>query len=879
MLLKISQISEVLTKKSAHLLAIMVICMGIFPSFSVKAATINCYPQQIDFWTGTVNSSGSKYQTSLVHAMGGGGDRGWMKFDISGIPTGSTINSVTLKYTVTSESFVYYYIRKLTSDPVTASGATIFSQCATGTNYLYVTSPNTGLNTRVLGYTVTTDLQNALASGWFAVGFYVPLSSSTYWLWADGCNQPNTKPYLSISYTTNFNYDIGVDSITSPPNQSCEGTWPVKVRFVNAAIQPLTSATINWSVNGVNQAVYNWTGTLAPGAFATITLANMLFTPGNTVIAVQTSSPNGQQDQFLNNNNKTNIVQIIPKPAIYQQPADQATAVGGNVTFSMVGSGGNITYQWQVSTDGGNIFNNLSATPPYSNVTTNSLVLTNCVQSMNGYKYRCVVSGTCLPDAITDTVILSVGPPIHAVAGTGYACPGGNTMVPVRVQNLIQCTGFKMYLNYTLPNVLYLNYSGVNPSLNGTFTVTSTPGQIVLEWIGTSSITMSDGLICDLSFSYNNNSPVVFDTVMPTVCYFTGPGGVTLPSHYTNGKVTTGIPSIITQPDDKLAVVNVPAYFRVVASGLPSYQWQISTDDAANWVNLNNTTVYQGVNTDTLKILIPSISMSGYRYRCILTGCGATVYTNQNTPPALNGALLSVIKLVKTWIDTVYTCPCATPNPSIAIPIHISNFDSVSTVSLHLIYKAAALSYDSAHINPILVNAGFSMYHNNLNYAGTSNNMFAFAFFTTFGVVSIPEGEPLYILYFKVLCDTTRLQWESGACSYSAGLMTFQSQFTNGITLNGGPLITTQPVSPPSVYTGDTATITTNAVTFTVPAGVTYQWEEWTSAAGWHNVTNGTTANGTYQGATTRILKITPLLVTMSGNQYRCKVFGLCAPV
>ncbi|MCX6271845.1 MAG: cohesin domain-containing protein [Bacteroidetes bacterium] len=834
----------------------------------VKGATINCYPQQIDFWSGTVNNSYIKYQSSLIHIVGANGDRGWMKFDISGIPVGSTINSVTVKYMVTSMNYPYYYIRRVTSDPVNFN----------------VTSPNAGWNTRLLGGTVNTDLAGALASGWFALGFH-EYEGDPYWMWVDGQAQINTKPYLIVNYTTNFNYDIAVDSITSPPNMSCEGTWQLRARLLNAGIQTLTSATVTWSVNGGSTTTYNWTGVLASGTTTTITLGTLAFSPGNTLISVQASNPNGQQDQFLNNNNKNNIVQIIPKPSIYQQPISQATPVGGNVTFGMVGSGGNITYQWQLSIDGGQTFNSLSATPPYSNVTTNNLLVTNCVQSMNGYKYRCVVTGMCQPEAITDTVTLSVGPPIIAKAVTSYACPGGSALVPVRVQNLTLGTGFNLTINYNTSNINYLTYNGVTPLLNGAFTVTYTPGQVVMQWVGTSPVTIADGVICNLSFGYTNNSTLIFDTLVSNHCVFTGSGGVIYPSHYSNGSVTNGTPTIISQPNDELAIVNHPTGFKVVASGLPNFQWQISTNNALSWSDLTDNAVYQGVITDSLTILVPTLLMNGYRYRCKLTGCGSTIYSNQNTPPALNGALLSVIRLVKTWIDTTYSCPCATPYPQIQIPIYVSNFDSINSVSLHLEYKNTALEYDGVtNINPALLN-GFLVTNNIANYPTPTLSTFALAYFNSNTVISIPDNGILFTLKFKVHCDTSKLQWETwtnGACQYSTQIgeqiTTFEAQFTNGFVLNGGPIITSQPVTPPAVFTGDTATITTMAVTYG-GAPIGYQWQEKSPSGSWTNITNGTFTNAVYLGATTRILKIKPLLVTMTGYQYRCKVFGLCEPI
>ncbi|MCX6272957.1 MAG: hypothetical protein NTU44_17435 [Bacteroidetes bacterium] len=820
-----------------------------------------------------------KSQTSLIHGQGGGMDRGWMKFDVTGIPVGSTINNVVIKYWVSSENAPYYQIRRLEFDPVVASGTTLWNGCANGPLYLYITNYYQNWNTRSLGGTINTDLQNALASGWFALAMYENETNSAYWFYMDGWNQTHV-PYLEVSYSTNYMFDIGVDSITSPHNLSCEAIYPVNIRLINTGTSTLTSATINWWVNNISQATVNWTGSMVSGANTSVTLGNYSFSPGNSVITAEASSPNGQYDQFTNNNSRTNIVQIIPKPNIYLEPVDQNISPGSNATFSVISAGGNITYQWQVSTDNAQTFNDLYAVPPYSNVTSNILHITACTQDMNGYKYRCVVTGICPPQAVSDTVMLNIGPPVRALAGTGFTCPGGSAQIPITVQNLTLGTGLKLTLTYNQLIANYLSYSGLNPLLAGSFTVINTPGQVVIQWAGTTPVTFSNEIICLLSFSLTNSCPLVFDTILSNHCQFIGFGGVAFLAHYSDGALVNGIPSIIQQPDNLLAVQNVPASFRVTAGGLLTYQWQISTTNGSSWVNLTSNTVYQGVNDDTLRILSPTLSMTGYRYRCALTGCGSTIYTNQNTPPDPNGALLTVIKLVKTWVDTTFSCPCATPHPQILIPIKVANFDSISSASLSLLYKCTALQYIGyQNVHPNL--PSFTVINNSFipeAPAACVNGMVRIASINFTGTFSIPDNENLVVLKFNVLCDTTRLQWETwtaGACQYSTGLTTFEAQFKNGFVLNGGPVITSQPASPPLVFTGDTTTISTSAVTYGGPV-ISYQWQESTNGGTtWNDLSN----SSIYIGVTTGTLRIVPTLVSMNGYKYRCKISGLCSPV
>jgi hypothetical protein len=63
---------------------------------------------------------------------------------------------------------------------------------------------------------------------------------------------------------------------------------------------------------------------------------------------------------------------------------------GSNTSFVSNLSGS--SYQWQVDNGTGN-FTNLTNAAPYSNVTTNTLVLTAPATALFGYKYRCVING------------------------------------------------------------------------------------------------------------------------------------------------------------------------------------------------------------------------------------------------------------------------------------------------------------------------------------------------------------------------------------------------------------------------------------------------------------------------------------------------------
>ena len=84
-------------------------------------------------------------------------------------------------------------------------------------------------------------------------------------------------------------------------------------------------------------------------------------------------------------------VQTLPK--IVKQPVDSKVCEGDNASFSVEASGKNLTYQWQISSDGGISYSTLTSSFTYQNVTTASLQITGVNADMKQNYYRCEVKG------------------------------------------------------------------------------------------------------------------------------------------------------------------------------------------------------------------------------------------------------------------------------------------------------------------------------------------------------------------------------------------------------------------------------------------------------------------------------------------------------
>ena len=201
------------------------------------------------------------------------------------------------------------------------------------------------------------------------------------------------------------------------------GTWGFAVRD-NAGGD--VGTILNWTLS-INYAIpagplpggYSFYWTPAAGLSNTSsnpTAASPLSTTTYTVLG---TAPNGCQTTAAI------TVNVNQLPAITSNPSSITVCDGLPATFTSVGTGAGATFQWQVSTNGGTTWTNLSNGAPYSGVTTGTLTVSPTTSFMNGYRYRMIVSGTCAPTATSAAAILTVnGLPVISFTPASPLCGG-----------------------------------------------------------------------------------------------------------------------------------------------------------------------------------------------------------------------------------------------------------------------------------------------------------------------------------------------------------------------------------------------------------------------------------------------------------------------
>ncbi len=111
-----------------------------------------------------------------------------------------------------------------------------------------------------------------------------------------------SNPDMGADEFTPTGTDAGLFKITVPQTPFAAGNLPVKAVIRNFGGTTITSATLNWELNGTTQTAVNFNGSLATGDTASVLLGNVNFSVGVSYqVKAFTSAPNGGMDALAVN--------------------------------------------------------------------------------------------------------------------------------------------------------------------------------------------------------------------------------------------------------------------------------------------------------------------------------------------------------------------------------------------------------------------------------------------------------------------------------------------------------------------------------------------------------------------------------------------------
>ena len=629
-------------------------CAGTNATFNITVAGTNAYNWQVSTDGGLTWASVSPANTTTTLTITGvtAAMNGYQYRNVvtGGCPI-AAFNSNPATLTIATGGVA------ITTDPVSASacpgGSASFSVTATGTGltYNWQVSTDGGLTWSSLIPPVNTATLNL-------TGVTAAMNNNQYRCGVNGSGACTATGINSNAATLTVS---GAVAITSQP--------------ANASVCTGNNATFTVTASGAG-ITYSWQVS-TDGGLTWTDVTPAVNTATLTITGVTAAQNNNQYRAVIGGtcaagtiNSSAATLTINTPASVTSQPANTSACIGGNANFTVTASGSGLSYNWQVSTDGGITWTDVT---PASN--TSTLTLTGVTAAMNNNQYRSVVSISCNPTGVNSngaTLTVNSAPSITSQPTAAAICEGANTQFCVTASgtgltyqwqvNTGGCSG-AVWTDIAAANTSCLPLNAVTAAMNnnayrcvvsGTCTpsvttdcitltvntaaaITGQPASVTGCTGGNASFTVTAaGSGLTYSWQVSTDGGITWTDVTPSVNtatltlsgvtalmnnnqYRAVVGGTcsatTINSNAATLTLATTV-SFTTQPVNAGVCAGTDATFTVAAVGTGlSYNWQVSTDGGVTWNNVSPSN-----NTNTLTIFAPTTSMSGYQYRNVASG-------------------------------------------------------------------------------------------------------------------------------------------------------------------------------------------------------------------------------------------------------------------
>jgi len=421
----------------------------------------------------------------------------------------------------------------------------------------------------------------------------------------------DVSPTTTTTYTlTAFNAN-GLATATTTLTVNAANVAPaITTQPANQTVTAGQNASFTVAASGTPAPTYQWQVSVSGGAFTNLTNTAPYsgVTATTMTITGATAGLSGNQYRAVATNiagsatSTAALLTVNVAPSFTAQPTNQSIVAGQNGAFSATVTGTPTpTVQWQISTNGGGTFTNLTNTAPYSGVTTTTLTLTGATTGLNNNQYRLVATnsagtGTSTAAVLTVTAA-NVAPAITTQPSNQTVAAGGNTSLVVAASGAPTPT---YQWQVSIAGGAFTNLANAAPYSG----VTTTTLTITAATAGLSG-NQYRAIATNAAGSATSNAALLTVNVAP---------------------------AITTQPANQTVNSGQNASLAVTASGTPAptYQWQVSVAGGA-FTNLTNSAPYSGVTTTTLTITAATAGLSGNQYRAVATNSAGSATSTAAT--------------------------------------------------------------------------------------------------------------------------------------------------------------------------------------------------------------------------------------------------------
>ncbi len=452
-------------------------------------------------------------------------------------------------------------------------------------------------------------------------------------------------------------------------------------------------------------------------------------------------------------NSATALLNVTSLPSILTAPSNTTACVGNAAVFGIEATGDNVQYQWQMSTDGGITFNDISG------ATAASITINNVGLSMNNYLIRVLLSNTCSASVLSPAATLTVNAQASIVSDPANqsACPG---------------------------NTASFSAVATGPDLSYQWQISTDGGTTFNDISGASSSSLN---ITNVTASMNNNQ---YRVKLSTSC--------SVSSISTNSAVLTVLPqaNILSNPSNISACAGSDATFSISAEGTNvQYQWQVSTDNGVSYTNIS------GATNNTLLLSAITTNMNNNKYRAIVSAnpCG-----NVSTTATLNISASPIVSIqaspYKNLFPGLSTTLTASSVPASTSFNWFKNGNLISGVTGNTLtvdfegrgsYTAKALSECNNISNTLII--GDSATSNMFIYPNPNNGQFYIQFFgrgqSQSGKITIYDSKGAKVISQAFNLTTNYEKIEVIAKKLAAGTYMIMVNDSKGNKINSGKLI------------------------------------------------------------------------------------------
>lgn len=575
------------------------------------------------------------------------------------------------------------------------------------------------------------------------------------------------------------------------------------------------------------------------------------------------------------------VIHIDTLPKITQDPTDKFVCIGASHTFTSKAIGTNVTYQWEVSTNGGLNFN-----PVVPAATNPDLTLTNIPFSSHQYQYRVKLGGQCTPS----TNVYSAAATLRVDTATTISKDPTNSTVC-----LGNSAGFKVKAlgRFDMLGVSDIKYQWQVDS-TGAFQ------NIAGETNDTLTVNTYNSVIGMSNFKYQ--------VIATGTCGSTTSAVAKI--------IFTTSPSLTTSPTSLPFCEGTNTSLTGVIANASSYKWEVSAD-SATWTTVTGSAIYSTVNTQTLTLTNVPLSFNRYRFR--LTGIGACapdittleVILNVNEKASITTQPVEALQC-EGDLTTSFNVVAKGAGLSYQWQESVNNgaFANVTPSAKYVVTNTATTS--KLDISP--VDSAMNRNKYQVEVTGTCSTPTSTAVLLTVNTkakIAAPANAKVCendktILMVAAKGTGVTVQWEKydGVSAYVplsnvspySGVTNDTLTITNpSNTLSGSKyravasttgFCVTSVTSSDAVLTVDTIPTVTNPSDITICEGTptsftataigtatTYQWQaSYNGGVSYVNIGNG----GVYSGTTTTTLNVLSPTYSMNNYLYRVMIDGKC---